>query len=110
MKMKLRTGKKCIPGLFCVENFTLFVIIVLLIIVYMYVSYSRRNGVCVWRKRKRRQTERDSREHPAAPSVPNALSNPYYPPLKSELPVFSSGVPINIQTRPPTRTTHRSGY
>jgi hypothetical protein len=38
MKMKLRTGKKCIPGLFCVENFTLFVIIVLLmIIVYMYV-------------------------------------------------------------------------
>jgi hypothetical protein len=38
MKMKPRTGKKCIPGLFCVENFTLFVIIVLLmIIVYMYV-------------------------------------------------------------------------
>jgi hypothetical protein len=23
MKMKLRTGKKCIPGLFCVENFAL---------------------------------------------------------------------------------------
>jgi hypothetical protein len=32
---------------------------------------------------KRRQTERDSREHPAA-SVPNdALSNPYYPPFKA---------------------------
>jgi hypothetical protein len=86
MKMKLNR-QEMYPGLFCVENFTLFVIIVLLmIIVYMYVSYSRRNGVCVWRKRKRRQTERDSREHPAAPSVPNDLSN-LTTRLKSEPPV-----------------------
>jgi hypothetical protein len=38
---------------------------------------------------------------PATQSVPNdALSNPYYPPLKSELPVFTDGIPINIRTRP----------
>lgn len=101
MKMKLKPGRKCIPGLFCIENFTLFVIIVLLmIIVYMYVSYSRRNGGSA----SGGNAERPSVivvNTPATPSVPNdALSNPYHPPLKSELPVFSSGVPINIQTRP----------
>jgi hypothetical protein len=59
--------------------------------------------------RERRQTERDSREHPAAPSVPNDALSTLLPALKSELPVFSSGVPINIQT-PRQRGLHRSGY
>jgi hypothetical protein len=98
--MKLRTGKKCIPGLFCVENFTLFVIIVLLmIIVYMYISYTR-----VIPKSASGNSDKPNIiivTPSAGSSVPNdALSNPYYPPLKSELPVFSDGIPINIRTRP----------
>ncbi len=37
-------GKKCVPGMFCIENMTLFMLfIVLILLVYIYYNFSRQN-------------------------------------------------------------------
>lgn len=93
--MKPKFGKKCIPGLFCIENFTLFVIIILfMIIIYMYISYNRRTN-------SNSNTPSIIIVNPSSSSgSSDILSNPYYPPLKNEMPIFSERVPINVKTRP----------
>jgi hypothetical protein len=105
-------GKKCIPGLICIENMTLFILIVMLIMV-IYLFFLNRGGgndkIIVI-------NQRDSRED-------NIMNDLYAPPLKNDgvfFPIDSGdfrgqppkiavpvsvpisvpvNVPINMQTR-----------
>jgi hypothetical protein len=108
-------GKKCIPGVFCIENMTLFILIVILIlIVYLwhtnYVKPSRR-------------LEQEASKVIVVNSPPqihaplgaiatrmDPFNDPYAPPLKSDGIYYPSdfgdlrgmppvAVPINLQTR-----------
>ena len=39
-------GKKCVPGLICIENMTLFILfIILILIIYLWYSHTRNNTV-----------------------------------------------------------------
>ena len=93
-------GKKCIPGLFCIENMTMFLLFVLFIImIYMYYSLLTKSNP---------ETPISNSFviiPPVADVAPptlvaiSARNDPmlseYAPPLKTE----SYGLPINIKTR-----------
>jgi hypothetical protein len=102
-------GKKCIPGLFCIENMTLFLLIVLLILVvyfyygkYDYSSISNNNNSVQPQQPQQPQivivnntpTNSLATRH-------NPFNDPYSPPLKSDGLFYpmSPGIPINMQTR-----------
>ena len=105
--------KKCIPGLFCMENMTMFLLFVLIItVIYMYYTNIVKHSL---------QTKPTSFSQPVilmAPPVqeitPDTLApissrnqpleNLYNPPLKQE-----GGVPINIQTRGPEQNYSQMG-
>jgi len=101
-------GKKCIPGLFCIENMTMFLLFVLLIIV-IYMYYSQ-----IVKVNSTTSTFPISQPvviiPPIADVAPPALiatsarndplHSDYAPPLKIEGGgQMSYGVPINIKTR-----------
>ena len=114
-------GKKCIPGVICIENMTLFILIVLSIMTgYMYytiiVKPNQQPSVVILQQSP----------NSLLPAIPNApinsmilplatsvrrdtLSDPYAPPLKT--PGITSvyhprdsadvrGIPVNIRTQP----------
>jgi hypothetical protein len=102
-------GKKCIPGVLCVENMTLFLLFVILVlIVYFYYNISKINN--------RNANVSDSTKvivvNPPPVNNLGAIStrldpfnDPYAPPMKSDgiyYPRTSGdvrGVPVNIETR-----------
>lgn len=93
-------GKKCIPGIICIENMTLFVLFILIVLV-LYFIYMK--------------SEKPSNQvHPpeqkiiivSAPNsqpTENSINDPYIPPLKNNAYFTNSGdirgIPINIETR-----------
>ena len=99
--------KICIPGLFCIENMTMFLMFVLLItVVYMYYSHIIKPSL--------EKTSTTSFSQPIIIAPPQnkhtdsynllplssrnePLENVYSPPLKNE----GSVIPININTRGP---------
>ena len=98
-------GKKCPPGVFCIENVTfvfLTIIICLGIFVYSKFNYSHIN---------KNTNNNDNHSHYFLPTFSgfnfnlphNTLTNPLTPPLKSNFYFKDSsdprGVPINIPTR-----------
>jgi hypothetical protein len=99
-------GKKCIPGMFCIENMTLF-LIVLFIIMGMY-GYSRFSSL----EKKIQMNSLNSiyiqnpsvmpTMIPTMSNLVNTLNDPYYPPLKNDgsFGIGQGVVPINIETRP----------
>ena len=96
-------GKKCIPGLFCIENMTMFLLFVLLIIV-IYLYYSQIVKTTELSKNTS-ITQPIVVIPPVADVSPpglvaisarnDPLQSEYAPPLKAE----SYGLPINIKTR-----------
>jgi Family of unknown function (DUF5755) len=97
-------GKKCIPGVLCIENMTLFLILfILLLVVHLYYKQSQTSEI-----------NKDKNVYfvmPGAAQVPVALANEndpvynvYAPPLKDGT-FFRRdsgdprGIPINVQTR-----------
>jgi hypothetical protein len=98
-------AKKCIPGVICIENITLALLVFIIIVLgYMYYSF----------------VKNDVLEKPQSPVFttpfvistrhsPNVILDPYGPPLKndgiyfpnhfSQPDVLQRGVPVNIQTR-----------
>ena len=105
-------GKKCIPGLFCIENMTLFLLIVIVILL-IYVWYTQL-------VKPIRNIEKDQSKiivvntpntNPLASisTRNNPMNDPYAPPLKNDgiyYPTNSGDirgiplkVPINIETR-----------
>jgi len=92
-------GKKCIPGLFCIENMTMFLLFVLVIVViYLYHSL-------IVKSTQSNHTQPIVIVPPIADVAPPGLvalsarndpmQSDYAPPLKVE----SYGLPINIKTR-----------
>jgi hypothetical protein len=105
-------GKKCIPGLFCIENMTLFLLIVIVILL-IYVWYTQ--IVKPIRNLEKEQSKiivvnTPNTNHLASISTRNnPMNDPYAPPLKNDgiyYPTDSGDirgipvkVPINIETR-----------
>jgi hypothetical protein len=107
-------GKKCLPGVICIENMTLAVFAFLLIIVgYMYYIF-------IVKVRETRYEERVISVPMvgvggiATRNVPNVILDPYGPPLRTDGTYFPSdsgdirgipmvrpirAVPVNIETR-----------
>lgn len=89
--------KTCIPGLFCLENITMFLLFVLLITVsYMYYGQ-------VMKEQRQSNSTQLTQPSTIIPSIaqmeiPNPLESVYAPPLKSE---GGRGVAINVPTRGP---------
>ena len=99
-------AKKCLPGVICIENMTLVIILVLLIIIgYLYYIHIT----------KSMQKHASSVVVVSPPSPPitlngistrtDAMSDPYNPPLRNDGYYFPRdsadirGIPINIKTR-----------
>jgi hypothetical protein len=104
-------GKKCIPGVICIENMTLFLLVVIVILL-VYLHYT------IWNKKSEKTVS--SKEFIYLPSAPSSLGNisntlatdtfkdPYAPPLIEYPPNFARvetirrpvvGLPVNMQTR-----------
>jgi len=96
-------GKKCIPGLFCIENFTLFLILFLfLIIVYLGFLLQYRNtktspslGVSSY----------SHKQDVGRCGGGDPLKDPYVPPVKCDMGSLATdrGIPINIPTQPTSK-------
>jgi len=101
----VRSTKKCIPGLFCIENMTLFLSFVLLVTVtYLYYT------TIVKATQQVNTTKPVTILAPPVQILPAALAttsshdvrplqSEYAPPLKYENDYGQRGIPINIKTR-----------
>jgi hypothetical protein len=105
-------GKKCIPGLFCIENMTLFLLIVIVILL-IYVWYTQL--VKPIRNLENDQSKiivvNSPNTNPLASisTRNNTMNDPYAPPLKNDgiyYPTDSGDIrgipakiPINVETR-----------
>jgi hypothetical protein len=88
-------GKKCIPGLFCIENFTLFLILFLiLIVVYLGFLLQYRNIRSPSLGVSNSQIQDVGRCGGGDP-----LKDPYVPPVKCDMGIIDKGIPINIPTQ-----------
>lgn len=89
--------KRCPPGVICIENFSLFFIVVCVFIL-LYIVYTFRQSTS-----NQSTTNTNTRERiiiTETGRVPNdPLLNPYNPPLRDERYIMSRGVvPINVST------------
>jgi hypothetical protein len=109
-------AKKCIPGLFCIENMTLFfILVIILFLIFIYFNLKSTKYIFI--------TPPSSTTTPiSSPAIISQLSSvstrndpfndPYSPPLKSDqlyyprnssdirgIPPVVSGVPVNIKTQ-----------
>jgi hypothetical protein len=98
-------AKKCIPGVICIENMTLFILLLVIgLVIYMIYSQHKYNLT---------KTDEPSKivviQQPTLGSIStrrnDSLNDPYSPPLKEDgyyHPRDSSdvrGIPVNIETR-----------
>jgi len=103
-------GKKCIPGLICIENMTLFILVVLMILVaYLYYVY------IVKLSQSSHETNKIIIINPGNQNMNNqnpSINDPYIPPMKNDALFYPQivgrtqvqsnsmpGIPINTQTR-----------
>lgn len=96
-------GKKCVPGMFCIENMTLFMLfIVLLLLIYIYYNFSKQNT-----REPRELTGTIINVPPRAVIGPlqsistrnDAFNDPYAPPLKNN-DYYHSSKGSDIRARP----------
>lgn len=100
-------GKKCVPGVFCIENMTLFVLIMITILLcYMYYQQYIKE-----RKDEKENTKIVIVNPPVASHLVgistrnDVLNDPYAPPMKNDGYFFPPdsgdirGIPVNIRTR-----------
>ena len=107
--------KKCPPGVICIENVTMFflVIIIIIIIYLIYISFIKRENKqkVVVNVEKQNDPSYIISQQPNYPynniPVNDVLMNPYVPPLRDEryfipevVPVRRGMVPINVSTNP----------
>lgn len=107
--------KKCPPGVICIENVTMFfLVIIILIIVYLiYISFIKRENKqkVVVNVEKQNDPSYIISQQPNYPynniPVNDVLMNPYVPPLRDEryfipevVPIRRGMVPINVSTNP----------
>ena len=101
-------GKKCIPGVFCIENMTLFIlfIIVLLVGYLFYQQHTKMNSTNGANIIVVAPPSSGAISSLATMSTRNnPMNDPYSPPLKKDGLYFPSdsgdvrGIPVNIETR-----------
>jgi hypothetical protein len=106
-------GKKCIPGVICVENMTLFLLtMIFIVVVYLYYKqYTVENpsGNTYIVLPTTGLSTIDSRDAP-----PDTINNPYVPPVKDGTYFRRDsgdprGLPVNIQTRAVNDTYQQMG-
>ena len=86
-------GKKCPPGVICIENFTLFFIILLvLFFIYFFIKSNTINLIPQNNAEKVVRNEIIIKENKTSDS----LVNPYFPPLQPG--IYRRGMPINVRT------------
>jgi len=97
-------GKKCVPGLICIENMTLFILfVILLLIVYIWYSHNR-NNTHANEKVVLVNTQSNIPQIVPIASRQDIFNDPYTPPSK-DITVYprNSGdvrdIPVNVQTR-----------
>jgi hypothetical protein len=99
-------AKKCVPGVFCIENMTLGILMILFIILaYMYyifiVKVSEKNDKQIVIYQNYPGVSSSVNANPSMNTNPNVNANPkvildlYGPPLISP----NQGIPVNIETR-----------
>ena len=105
--------KKCPPGVICIENVTMFflVIIIIIILYLIYISFIKRENKqkVVVNVEKRNDPSYIINQQPNYPynniPVNDVLMNPYVPPLRDEryfipevVPIRPGTIPINVST------------
>jgi hypothetical protein len=97
-------GKKCIPGIICIENMTLFMLLILIgLVIYFILNQS---------VQKQHIPQQKIIVVPPPPTpiglatrTNDSLNDPYSPPLKNDGYVYPTnsgdvrGIPVNIETR-----------
>jgi len=107
-------GKKCIPGVFCIENMTLFVLFVIAILLW-YIFYTQINKNNLFQTNNNKTPNIIVVTQPTNPASISPLAtistrndpfnDPYSPPMKSDGIYFPRdsgdvrGIPVNVQTR-----------
>lgn len=102
-------GKKCIPGVICVENMTLFMLIVILVLIgYLYYTHylkpqaTKDNNIVI--------VTAGSQMPPLFSGMAtrrDTISDPYAPPMKTDDGLYypraggdvRGAIPVNVQTR-----------
>ena len=100
-------GKKCIPGIICIENMTLFILCILIGLV-IYFIYNQSNN----QKHPQIPPQKIIIVPPQQPSLiglatraNDSFNDPYAPPLKNDGYMYPTnsgdvrGIPVNIETR-----------
>jgi len=98
--------KKCPPGVLCIENYSMFFIIICIVLYLIYVNMKNQNIVVNNQPSEKIVIKDISRENSWFPSWPynnlqigDPLLNPYSPPLRDERYFISTAaVPINVST------------
>jgi hypothetical protein len=88
-------GKKCIPGVFCIENMTLFLLF-FIIVVLIYMYYNHTTKVIIVSKHLGESEPSSSKTSSSSnTSPPLSLS----PPTSN---LYSDRIPVNIESRGPS--------
>ena len=113
-------GKKCIPGVICIENMTLFILVVIIsLTIYIYYNLIVKPNMLIERRKNSSGNNSSPQIVVVSPPVNlggiatrgDVLTNPYMPPLKSDGLYFRGDssdirgvpppiqVPVNVETR-----------
>jgi hypothetical protein len=113
-------GKKCIPGVICIENMTLFILVVIIsLTIYIYYNLVVKPNILIERRKNSSGNTSSPQIVVVSPPVNlggiatrgDVLNNPYMPPLKSDGLYFRGDssdirgvpppiqVPVNVETR-----------
>jgi hypothetical protein len=99
-------AKKCIPGVICIENMTLFILLLVIgLVIYMIYSQNKYNSISSNREPSKIVVIQQPSLASIATRRTDSLNDPYAPPLKEDgyyHPRNSSdvrGIPVNIETR-----------
>jgi hypothetical protein len=92
-------GKKCIPGIICVENMTLFILIVIAVIMWYLYSSSYKLS------QKQADTKvivinNDTRREQG--NLGGIINDPYDPPQNDSIFMGPRRVPVNVESRGPS--------
>lgn len=101
-------GKKCVPGLICIENMTLFMLaIIIMLILYIWHNHSRKESALRSAPAEKIVLVNTSSNIPQMVPIASRqdiFNDPYVPPGRNTViyPRNSSdirGIPVNVQTR-----------
>jgi hypothetical protein len=103
-------AKKCIPGMFCIENMTLFLLFVVLVLVvyFYYTHFVKHANISNSSDNTKVIVVQTPQVNPlgAIATQMDPMNDPYSPPMKSEslyyppkLVDIRGAIPVNIETR-----------